>query len=147
MKRRSQQQRDRLSRSLVYLMCTIVMKKGTNLYHVMFQAPMLPGLAQHPILLLGHMCDRGCDITFTAEIVTVKHGTSIILAVKSDQDSGIWIVPLEVHPPPTPTPPPTANNVYEQNSLQDTIVYLHACFFSLTQDTWVEAIENWHFAT
>ena len=41
----------------------------------------------------------------------------------------------------------TAHNVYEQKSIQDTIMYLHACCFSPVQDTWVKAIANGHFAT
>jgi hypothetical protein len=41
----------------------------------------------------------------------------------------------------------SAHNVYEQESIQATITYLHACCFSPMTDTWLKAIQNGNFAT
>jgi hypothetical protein len=41
----------------------------------------------------------------------------------------------------------SAQNVYEQKSIQATITYLHACCFIPVTDTWLKAIQNRHFAT
>jgi hypothetical protein len=41
----------------------------------------------------------------------------------------------------------SAHNVYEHKSIQATITYLHACFFSPVTDMWLKAIQNGHFAT
>jgi hypothetical protein len=55
--------------------------------------------------------------------------------------------PLENSISPQAAPENYARNVYEQKSIQETISYLHACCFSPVQDTWLEAIQNGHFAT
>jgi hypothetical protein len=38
------------------------------------------------------------------------------------------------------------NNIYEQRSIEDTIVYLHAACFSPVKDTWLSAIEAGNFS-
>jgi hypothetical protein len=44
-------------------------------------------------------------------------------------------------------PEHAVHNVYEQNSIQDIITYLHACCFGPVQDTCLKSIQNGHFAT
>jgi hypothetical protein len=50
-------------------------------------------------------------------------------------------------PPIHSVPPHTSHNVYEQNSVQDTIANLHECCFSPVKDTPIKAIANGHFAS
>jgi hypothetical protein len=40
------------------------------------------------------MCDSGCDVTFTANKVTVTNGAAIFFTGTRDKDSGLWHVPL-----------------------------------------------------
>jgi hypothetical protein len=108
------------------------------------QAHTLPGLAQHSLLSVGQMYDSGCDVTFTSNKVTVKHGVATILDGTPDPDSCLWRVPLHEPAPNHSVPPHKAHNVYEQKSVQDTISYLHACCFIPVQDTWIKAIANCH---
>jgi hypothetical protein len=93
------------------------------------------------------MCDSGCDVTFTSNKVTVKHGVATILDGTRDLDSVIWRVPLHELVPNHSLPLHTAHSVYTQNSVQDTISYVHAYCFSPVQDTWIKAIVNGQFAT
>jgi hypothetical protein len=81
------------------------------------------------------MCDSGCAVTFTATKVTVANGASTILTGQRDQESGIWRAPLETSIPLQIAPEHYAQNVYEQKSIQDTTIYLHACCFIPVQDT------------
>jgi hypothetical protein len=90
------------------------------------------------------MCDSGCEITFTATHVSVKHGTSKILSVKYGLETGLWWFKITVTPPAPATPP---NNVYEKRYLQATIPYLHAACFSTVQDIRIKSIDNGNFAT
>jgi hypothetical protein len=110
-------------------------------------AHILTGLAQHSLLSVGQMCDSGCSVTFTASNVTVTRGHSTILTGERDKESSLWRVPLNPAPPLHVGQEHSAHNVYEQKSIQDTIIYLHACCLSPVTDTWLKAIQNGHFAT
>jgi hypothetical protein len=110
-------------------------------------ARILPGLAQHSLLSVGKMCDSGCAVTFTATKVTVINGESAILSGMRDKESSMWCVPLEPDIPLEIGREHSAHNVYEQKSIQDNITYLHSCCFSPVSDTWLNAIQNGHFAT
>jgi hypothetical protein len=111
------------------------------------QAHILPGLAQHSLLSVGQMCDSRCSVTFTASNVTFKNGDSTILTGQRDKESSLWRVPLDLAPPLNVGQEHSAHNVYEQTSIQDTITYLHACCFIPVTDTWIQSIQNGHFAT
>jgi hypothetical protein len=52
------------------------------------QAHILPGVVQHSLLSVVHMCDSGCFVTFTSDNVTVKHDAVTILDGTCDPDSG-----------------------------------------------------------
>jgi hypothetical protein len=86
-------------------------------------------------------------VTFTASNVTVTNGESTILTGVRDKDSILWRVPLNPAPPLNFGQEHSDHNVYEQKSIQDTITYSHACCFSPVTDTWLESIQNGHFAT
>jgi hypothetical protein len=64
-----------------------------SLPHAARQAHILPGLAQHPLLSVGQMCDSGCAVTFTGTKVIVKNGGSTILTSQQDKESGLWRPP------------------------------------------------------
>jgi hypothetical protein len=110
-------------------------------------AHILPGLGQHSLLSVGQMCESGFSVTFTASNVTVTKGHSTILTGERDKESSLWRAPLNPAPPLHVGQEHHAHNVYEQKSIQDTITYLHACFFSPVTDTWLKSIQNGHFAT
>jgi hypothetical protein len=93
------------------------------------------------------MCDSGCSVTFTASSVTVTNGGSTILTGKRDKHSNLWSAPLNPNHTLHSGQKHSAHNVYEQKSIQDTIIYLHACCFSPVTDTWLKSIQNGHFAT
>jgi hypothetical protein len=93
------------------------------------------------------MCDIGCAVTFTADKVTVKHGTATILNGEYDPGSGLWRVTIEEPAPGQSSSQHMAHIVYEKKSLQDTIAYLHDCCFSPVQDMWIKVIEKGHFST
>jgi hypothetical protein len=91
------------------------------------QAHVLPGLDQHSLLSVGKMCDSGCAFTFTSNTVTAKHGVATILVGTRGLDYGLWRVTLHQPPPCHAGPQHADHNIYEQKSVQDTILYLHAC--------------------
>jgi hypothetical protein len=93
------------------------------------------------------MGDSGCAVKFTATKVAVTNGAIPILTGQQDKESGLWRVPLENSISLKGAPENYAKNVYEHKSIQDTIIYLHACCFSPVQYTWIKAIQNGHFAT
>jgi hypothetical protein len=97
-----------------------------SLPHAARQAHILPGLAQHSLLSVEKRCDSGCSVTFTASNVTVTNGESTILTGLRDKESSLWRVTLDPAPPLNIGQEHSAQNVYEQKSVQDTIAYLHA---------------------
>jgi hypothetical protein len=118
-----------------------------SLPHAARHAHILPGLAQHSLLSVGHMCDNVCAVTLTSNKVTVTHGATTILTGQRDKESGMWRVPVGNTTSAQAGPEHCVHNVYEQTSIKDTITYLHACCLSAVQDTWLKAIQNGHFAT
>jgi hypothetical protein len=67
--------------------------------HTERKAHIMIGLAQHSLLSVGQICDSRCSVTFTAAEVTVKNGESTSVSGLRDQDSGLWLVPLEPNVP------------------------------------------------
>jgi hypothetical protein len=106
-----------------------------SLTHAARQAHILPGLAQHSLLSAVQMCDSGGAVTFTATKLEVTNGKTTILTGQRDKESGLWRIPLQNSIPLQGAPEHYAQNVYEQKSIQDTIIYLHACCFIPVQDT------------
>jgi hypothetical protein len=92
------------------------------------------------------MCDSGCAVTFISTKVTVTNGESTILTGLWDKYSSLWRAPLEPERPLEIGREHSAHNVYEQKSIQDTITYLHACYFIPVPYTWLKAIYNVNFA-
>jgi hypothetical protein len=119
----------------------------TSLPHAAIQAHILPGLAQHSLLSVGQMCDSGCAIIFTATKVAVKNVATTILTGQRDKDSGLGCVPLGNSISTQAAPEHYYQNIYEKNSIKETITYLHACCFSPVQETCLKAIKNVHFST
>jgi hypothetical protein len=119
----------------------------TSLPHSARQAHIITGLAQKALLSVGQMCDSGCAVTFTATKFTVTNGATTILTGQRDKESGLWHFPLGNSISTQAAPEHYVHNVYEQKSIKDIIIYLHACCFSPVQDTWLTAIQNGHFAT
>ena len=111
------------------------------------EAHIFPHHFQHSLMSVGHLCDNGCDVHFSAAVVTVKRKGDVIFEGWRDEESGLWRVDLMQPAKTTPAQKPSANNVYEQRSVEDTIAYLHAACFSPVKDTRIKAIEAGNFAT
>jgi hypothetical protein len=78
---------------------------------------------------------------FFAPIVTVRKGGTSLFVGWRDYSTGLWRIDLSVKPIGTVSSHNSANNVYEQHLISDTIAYLHAACFSPVKDTWINAIE------
>jgi hypothetical protein len=91
------------------------------------QAHILPGLDQHSLLSVVQMCDSGCAVTFTANKVTVTHGSTIILTGQRDKESGLWRAPLGNTNSAQAAPEHSIHNLYAQKSIKDTITFFQPC--------------------
>jgi hypothetical protein len=96
---------------------------------------------------VGQICDSGCAVTLTATKVAVSNGATTILTGQRYKESDLWRAPLENSISLQAAPEHYAKNVYEKKSIQDIITYLHACCYRPVQYTWINAIQNGHFAT
>jgi hypothetical protein len=110
------------------------------------QAHLFANHLKHSLISVGHLCDHGCEVSFSASIVTVsKDGLSLFVGWR-DNSTGLWRVDLSGQPIGAPSIQNAANNVYEERSIEDTIAYLHAACFSPVKDTWLSAIEAGFFS-
>jgi hypothetical protein len=107
------------------------------------KAHLFPALADHALLSVGQLCDHGCNVTFTSNDVTIAlHQKTLFTGTRAA--NGLWAVNLShknhcakaaaiVSPPSTNT--------------SELLQYLHACCFSPSKTTWINAIRNGHFTT
>jgi hypothetical protein len=109
------------------------------------KAQLFPSHFKHSLISVGHLCDHGCEVSFSAPIVTVRKGGTPLFVGWRDYSTGLWKIDLSVKPIFTVSRHNSANNVYEQHSISDTIAYLHAACFSPVKDTWINAIEAGNF--
>jgi hypothetical protein len=58
------------------------------------KAHVLPDLVCNSLISVGQLCDRGCDITFKKEAVSVMKVRKCIMLGSQDPHSGLWRVHL-----------------------------------------------------
>jgi hypothetical protein len=76
------------------------------------KAHVFPGMANHSLLSVGQLCDKGYIVTFKNASVTVCNSQkSQIMSGPRDLDTGLWSFNLKQDNQHIPEP--IANNVYE----------------------------------
>jgi hypothetical protein len=110
------------------------------------KAHVFPGMANHSLLSVGQLCDKGYIVTFKNASVTVCNSQKAqILSGPRDLDTGLWRINLkqdnqQLHQP-------VANNVYELRNTGALFHYLHKALFSPTKSALLQAVKNGHLIT
>jgi hypothetical protein len=105
-----------------------------------------PGMANHSLLSVGQLCNKGYIVTFKYASVTVCNSQKFqILSGPRDLDTGLWRINLkqdnqQIHQP-------VANNVYELRNTGALVHYLHKALFSPTRSALLQAVKNGHIVT
>jgi hypothetical protein len=105
-----------------------------------------PGMANHSLLSVGQLCNKGYIVTFKNASVTVCNSQEFqILSGPRDLDTGLWRINLRqdnqhVHQA-------VANNVYELRNTGALVHYLHKALFSPTKSALLQAVKNGHLVT
>jgi hypothetical protein len=103
-------------------------------------------MANHSLLSVGHLCNKGYIVTFKNASVTVCNSQkSQILSGPWDLDTGLWRINLkqnnkQVHQP-------VENNIYELRSTGTLVHYFHKALFSPTKSALLQAVKNGHLVT
>jgi hypothetical protein len=91
-----------------------------------------PGMANHYLLSIRQLCNKGYKVNFKNATVTVCNSQkSQILSGPRDSDTGLWRINLrqdnqQIHQP-------VANNVYELHNTGVLVHYLQKALFSRTK--------------
>ena len=101
----------------------------------------LPGLARHPLISIGHFCDASCTAEFTANTVKVKKDGNILISGWR-APPGLWHLPLTNKDNTVPQTPPESHNAYKTTTKAEHMQYLHAVAFSPVPATWIKAIQK-----
>jgi hypothetical protein len=110
------------------------------------KAHVFPGMANHPLLSVGQLCDKGYIVTFKRASVTVYNSQeSQILNGPRYLDTGLWRINLKETN--NHIPEPIANNVYELRNTGTLVHYLHKALFSPTKSALLQAVKDGHLIT
>jgi hypothetical protein len=107
------------------------------------KAHVFPGMANHSLLSVRQLCDKGYIVTFKNASVTVCNSQkSQIMSGPRDLDTGLWCIKLrqdnqQIHHP-------IANNVYELRNTGALVQYLHKALFSPTKSALLQAVKDGH---
>jgi hypothetical protein len=116
------------------------LNKAASISHV------LPGMANHSLLSVGQLCNKGYKVTFRNESVTICNSQELqILRGARDLDTGLWRINLrKEHQQPHLA---VENNVYELSNTGALVNYLHKAMFSPTKYALLQAVKNGHLVT
>jgi hypothetical protein len=109
-------------------------------------AHVLPGMANHFLLSVGQLCNKGYIVTFKNASVTICNSQEFqILSGPRDLDTGIWRINLrkdnqQLHQS-------VANDIYELCNRGALVHYLHKALFSPTKYELLQAVKNGHLVT
>jgi hypothetical protein len=110
------------------------------------KAHIFPGMANHSLLSVGQLCDKGYIITFKQASVTICDSEkSQILNGPRDLNTGLWRINLKQTN--NHIPEPISNNVYELLSTGALFHYLHKALFSPTKSAMLQAVKDGHLIT
>jgi hypothetical protein len=110
------------------------------------KAHVFPGMANHSLLSVGKLCNKGYIVTFKNASVTVCNSQKFqILSGPRDLDTELWCINVrrdnqQVHRP-------VANNVYELRNTGALVHYLHKALLSQTKSALLQAVKNGHIIT
>jgi hypothetical protein len=109
------------------------------------KAHVFPGMANHSLLSVGQLCDKGYIVTFKQDSVTIcDSDKSQILNGPRDLNTGLWCINLKQ---PNHIPEPIANNVYELRNTGALVHYLHKSLFSPMKSAMLQAVKDGHLIT
>jgi hypothetical protein len=109
-------------------------------------AHVFPGMANHSLLSVGQLCDKGYIITFKHASVTVCNSQKCqILNGPRDSDTGLWRINLKQYN--NHIPEPIANNVYELRNTGSLVHYLHKVLFSPKKSALLQAVKDRYLIT
>jgi hypothetical protein len=98
-----------------------------------------PGMANHSLLSVGHLCDEGYIVTFKQASVTICNPkTSQILSGPRDLNTSLWCINLKQTN--NHIPKPIADNVYELRNTGALVHYLSKALFSPTKSAMLHAV-------
>jgi hypothetical protein len=110
------------------------------------KAHFFPGMANHSLLSVGQLCDKGYIVTFKQASVTICDSEkSQILSGPQDLDTGLWRINLKQTN--NHIPEPIANNVNELHNTGALFDYLHKSLFSPTKSAMIQAVKDGHLIT
>jgi hypothetical protein len=109
-------------------------------------AHVFPVMANHSLLSVGQLCDKGYILTFKHASVTVCNSQkSQILNIPRDLDTGLWRINLKQDN--NHIPEPIENNVSELRNTGALVHYLHKALFSPTKSALLQAVKDEHLIT
>jgi hypothetical protein len=104
------------------------------------------GMANHSLLSVGQLCNKGYIVTFKqASVAICDSKNSQILNSPRDLNTGLWRINLKQ--PNNHIPEPIANNVYELRDTGDLVHNLHKALFSPTKSAMLQAVKDGHLIT
>jgi hypothetical protein len=106
------------------------------------RAHILPGLVHNSLILVGQLCDNGCNVTLTQEQVTVSKNGKCVIYGSRDPRSRLWRVDLKQR---FETKQVQWNHAHDNSNKKDLASYLHAACLSPVESTWITSIKNGHF--
>jgi hypothetical protein len=110
------------------------------------KAHVFPGMANHYLLSVRQLCDKGYIVTFKRVVVTICNpDNSQILSGPRDSNPGLWRINLK-HTN-SHIPEPIANNVYELHNTGALVHYLHKALFSPIKSAMLQAVKDGHLIT
>jgi hypothetical protein len=110
------------------------------------KAHVFPGMANHYLLSVGQLCDKGYIVTFKQASVTICDSKqSQILSGPRDLNTGLWRINLKQTN--NHKPEPIAKNVYELRNTGALAHYLHKALFSPTKYAMLQAVKNRNLIT
>jgi hypothetical protein len=110
------------------------------------KAHAFPGMANHSLLSVGQLCDKGYIVTFKRASVTICDSKKAqILTGPKDLNTGLWRINLKQTN--NHIPEPIANNVYELHNTRSLVHYLHKALFSPTKSAMLQAVKDGHLIT
>jgi hypothetical protein len=113
--------------------------KGSTKAHV------FKDLQSASLLSVGQLCDSDCTAIFTKKDLNIfNRDNKVIIQGKRNNQDGLWDVHLTTQ---DTHPTHTANAILhiDKRTRSDLAQYLHACAFSPTKYTFLQAIKNGHF--
>jgi len=133
--------------SQAHLPCSNKLSQAATLTHI------FPGLQTTSLISLGQLCDHNCKIVLDKNNVFVIKNGEIIITGHRNRSDGLWDIPVSQHnaiknSTLSTTKSQKMNVILTKDKTKHELVnYLHACCFSPTKRTFLQAIKKGNFIT